>query len=57
MPLANASNLKMWTDTIIMLLNDTQLRSEYAHEGKTRIAVFDRNKISAEWLELIGQTR
>jgi glycosyltransferase involved in cell wall biosynthesis len=57
MPLANTSNLKMWTDTIIMLLNDTQLRSEYAYEGKTRIAVFDRNKISAEWLELIGQTR
>ena len=57
MPLANKDSIKTWTDTIITLLDNEQLRSRLTQKGKERITVFDRKKISGQWLDLIDQMR
>jgi glycosyltransferase involved in cell wall biosynthesis len=53
MPLANKETIKIWTDTLCILLKDAALRSQLKEKGKERVLAFDRKRVSAQWLDLI----
>ena len=45
---------KMFSDALIKLLQDKELRSKYEQLGKSRVNNFDVSKILSEWLEVFN---
>ena len=45
---------KMFSDALIKLLQDKELRSKYEQLGKLRVNNFDVSKILSEWLEVFN---
>jgi glycosyltransferase involved in cell wall biosynthesis len=57
MPRANNNNLairELWVQAISRLIEDNNLRQSYAKEAQARMRNFDKDKILAQWHEVIN---
>ncbi len=57
MPLAYKDTVDTWTNTIVSVLKNVALRNQMITNGKERVLSFDRNNISAQWINLIEESR
>ena len=54
MPLPDVIEQKQaWTEEILSILSDVSLRNKLSIAGKERVKAFDKNLISAKWLEIL----
>ena len=57
MPLASSDSTKVWSDTIISLLDRPEMRNHLSAKGKERILMFDRKEIGKQWSSVVEQYR
>jgi len=57
MPLATPSHLAAWSETIQSVLGNEGLQHQLKKAGRERVLMFDKKKISLQWLSLVEQFR